>query len=101
MTGAFAPSDESSARRSRNERQPNIAMGGDLSTELALPRDFEAVAELVREEDLDETARARQRPGRVARADRASTSGPGFTHVALHNVGEEQAEFIEFARQLL
>ena len=25
----------------------------------------------------------------------------GFTHVALHNVAEEQSDFIEFAAQLL
>src|SRR4051812_10580093 len=52
VAGVFV-SDRSEARRIAKERQPNTAMGGDLSTELALPRDFEAVAELVREEDLE------------------------------------------------
>jgi G6PDH family F420-dependent oxidoreductase len=99
VTGAFAPSEDE-ARRIAKERQPNAAMGGDLSTELPLPRDFEAVAELVREEDLegsvvfgDDPARWR---GKIEEFDRA-----GFTHVALHNVGEDQKGFVEFAKQFL
>lgn len=74
------------------------ALGGDLSTELALPRDFEAAAELVREEDLEgslvfgkDPARWREKIDEFERA--------GFTHVALHHVGTEQREFIEFAKQ--
>jgi G6PDH family F420-dependent oxidoreductase len=99
VTGAFAPSEDE-ARRIAKERQPNAAMGGDLSTELPLPRDFEAVAELVREEDLegsvvfgDDPARWRRK---IEEFDRA-----GFTHVALHNVGEDQKGFVEFAKQFL
>jgi G6PDH family F420-dependent oxidoreductase len=99
VTGAFAPSEDE-ARRIAKERQPNAAMGGDLSTELPLPRDFEAVAELVREEDLegsvvfgDDPARWR---GKIEEFDSA-----GFTHVALHNVGEDQKGFVEFAKQFL
>jgi coenzyme F420-dependent glucose-6-phosphate dehydrogenase len=74
-------------------------MGGALSTELALPRDFESVAELVREEDLegplvlgDDPAMWRERIDEYERA--------GFTHVCLHDVSEHQSEFIEFAKQL-
>jgi len=99
VAGAFAASEEE-ARRIAKERQPNSAMGGDLSTELALPRDFEAVAELVREEDLegsivfgDDPASWREKIDEFQRA--------GFTHVALHNVGEDQQGFIEFAKQFL
>jgi hypothetical protein len=75
-------------------------MGGDLSTELALPRDFEAVAELVREEDLegslvfgDDPGQWREKIGEFERA--------GFTHIALHNVGVEQRDFIAFAKQFI
>jgi G6PDH family F420-dependent oxidoreductase len=97
VTGAFAPS-EAAARAIARERSPNSAMGGDLSTELALPRDFEAAAELVREDDLDSLVLGND-PGRwrehIAQFDEA-----GFTHVALHDVSQSQAEFIEFARQL-
>jgi coenzyme F420-dependent glucose-6-phosphate dehydrogenase len=82
------------------ERSPNTAMGGALSTELQLPRDFEAVAELVRDEDLegslvlgDDPARWREQIDAFERA--------GFTHVALHHVGVEQRDFIEFAKQFV
>jgi G6PDH family F420-dependent oxidoreductase len=99
VTGAFAP-DVAAARKIAKERQPNIAIGGDISTELELPRDFEAVAELVREEDLapalvlgDDPADWQERLDEYERA--------GFTHVALHNVGVEQREFIEFAKQFV
>ena len=99
VTGAYAPSDLS-AKAIAKERQPNAAMGGDLSTELELPRDFEAVAELVRDEDMegavvlgpDSTAWREQ----IDEYERA-----GFTHVALHHVGEDQRDFIEFAAQFL
>jgi coenzyme F420-dependent glucose-6-phosphate dehydrogenase len=97
VAGAFA-SSEAEARKLAKERQPNSALGGDLSTELALPRDFEAVAELVREEDLegslvfgDDPAAWREKIDEFERA--------GFTHVALHHVGVDQREFIEFAKQ--
>jgi coenzyme F420-dependent glucose-6-phosphate dehydrogenase len=97
VTGCFAP-DVATARKVAKERSPNTAMGGSLSQELALPRDFEAVADLVREEDLegalalggDPTA-WREKIDEYARA--------GFTHVCLHDVGEDQRGFIEFARQ--
>ena len=98
MTGAFA-SSEDAARKIAKERQPNVAMGGDLSTELALPRDFEAVAELVHEDDLDslvlgnDPARWREQIEEFERA--------GFTHVALHDVSEDQQGFIEFAKQFV
>ena len=99
VAGAFART-EGEARKLAKERQPNTAMGGDLSTELALPRDFEAVAELVREEDLEgslvfgnDPAKWREKIDEFERA--------GFTHVALHHVGIEQRDFIEFAKQFV
>jgi G6PDH family F420-dependent oxidoreductase len=97
VTGAFAPS-EAEARTIARERSPNSAMGGDLSTELALPRDFEAVTELVREEDLDLLVLGND-PGRW-REQLSLYESAGFTHVALHDVSQSQAAFIEFARQL-
>jgi G6PDH family F420-dependent oxidoreductase len=99
VAGAFA-SSEDEARKIAKERQPNSAMSGDLSTELALPRDFEAVAELVREEDLEGSLVFGNDPGRwrekIDEFERA-----GFTHVALHDVSVEQRDFIEFAKQFL
>jgi coenzyme F420-dependent glucose-6-phosphate dehydrogenase len=99
LAGAFA-SNEDDARKIAKERQPNSAMGGDLSTELALPRDFEAVAELVREEDLEGSTIFGDDPG-LWREKIDAYEQAGFTHVALHNVSEDQKGFIDFAKQFV
>jgi G6PDH family F420-dependent oxidoreductase len=99
VTGCFASSPEQ-AKKIAKERQPNVALGGSLSQELALPRDFEAAAQTVREEDLEESLVLGNDPGewraKIDEFDRA-----GFTHVALHDVSEDQGGFIGFARQFL
>ncbi|HZP73427.1 MAG TPA: TIGR03557 family F420-dependent LLM class oxidoreductase [Gaiellaceae bacterium] len=99
VTGCFA-SDPAKALEIALERQPNVAIGGDASTELALPRDFEALAELVRPDDLRDELALGDDPAawreKIDAFDKA-----GFTHVALHNVAEEQTGFIEFARDLI
>jgi coenzyme F420-dependent glucose-6-phosphate dehydrogenase len=99
VTGAFAP-DEATALKVAKERQPNTAMGGALSQELALPRDFEAVAELVREEDL-EGSLALGRDLTTWREQLDEYERAGFTHVCLHDVSTNQREFIDFAKGLL
>ena len=75
-------------------------MGGTISQDLPLPRDFEAVAELVREEDLAGSLALGRDPAawqeRIAQFETL-----GFTHLCLHDVSEDQAGFIEFARQFL
>jgi len=98
ITGAFAP-DVETARRIGKERAPNTAMGGSLSQELALPRDFEAAAELVREDDVAESLVLGSDPD-AWRAKIEEYERAGFTHVCLHNVAQEQRDFIEFARGL-
>ena len=70
--------------------------GGALSQELPLPRDFEAVAELVREDDLE---------GALVLGDDAGAwrehveqyEAAGFTHVCLHDASKDQRAFIDFA----
>ncbi len=98
VTGCYASEDD--AKRIALERSPNSAMGGSVSQELALPRDFEAVAELVREDDLTGSMALGRDAGvwreRIARFERL-----GFTHVCLHDVSEEQEGFIDFAAQLV
>jgi hypothetical protein len=75
-------------------------MGGSVSQELALPRDFEAVAELVREDDLEGALVLGNDPTewreKIDEFERA-----GFTHVSLHDVGTNQREFIDFAKQFV
>jgi coenzyme F420-dependent glucose-6-phosphate dehydrogenase len=99
VAGAFV-ADENEAKKIAKERQPNTGMGGDLSTELALPRDFEAVAELVRPEDLEDSLVLGTDAGKW-RAKIDEFADAGFTHVSLHNVAKDQGEFIEFAKELI
>jgi G6PDH family F420-dependent oxidoreductase len=98
VTGSFAPSAEE-AMKIALKRQPNPAMGGEIATELSLPRDFEEVAELVGPDDLKDLLALGDDPG-VWREKIEEYEQAGFTHVALHNVAENQEEFIEFARRL-
>ena len=99
VTGAYA-ADKTAALKIAKERQPNIAIGGDVSTALELPRDFEALAELVRHEDLERALVLGDDPG-IWRAQLEEYERAGFTHVALHDVALDQLEFIEFAKQLI
>jgi coenzyme F420-dependent glucose-6-phosphate dehydrogenase len=99
VTGAFAP-DASTAKKIAKERSPNSAMGGDLSTEIELPRDFQSVAELVREEDM-ESALVLGNDPTAWREKLDEYERAGFTHVTLHSVSADQAEFIDFAKGLL
>jgi coenzyme F420-dependent glucose-6-phosphate dehydrogenase len=99
VAGAFA-STKDEALAIAKERQPNTAMGGELSTELALPRDFEAVAELVRDEDFEGQLVLGNDPG-AWREQLDKYRDAGFTHVALHHVGREQRDFVKFATQFL
>jgi coenzyme F420-dependent glucose-6-phosphate dehydrogenase len=99
VAGAFTSSRED-ALKIAHERQPNTAMGGELSTELELPRDFESVAELVRDEDFEGSLVLGNDAG-AWREQIDKYRDAGFTHVALHNVAEEQRDFIEFAAQFI
>jgi coenzyme F420-dependent glucose-6-phosphate dehydrogenase len=99
VAGAFA-SSRREALEIAKDRQPNTALGGDLSTELALPRDFEAAAKLIRDEDLEGQIVLGDDPAEW-RKHLDQFESAGFTHVAVHNVGVEQRDFIEFAKRLL
>jgi len=99
VTGAFASSVED-ARRIALARQPNTAIGGTISQDLSLPRDFETVAELVREDDFDGDLSLGNDPG-AWREGIERFAALGFTHLCLHDVSEDQAGFIEFARQFV
>jgi len=98
VTGCFA--SEEDARRIALERSPNSAIGGTISQDLALPRDFEAVAELVRADDLAGSMSLGRDPG-VWRDGIARFEQLGFTHLCLHDVSEDQEAFIEFAKQFV
>jgi coenzyme F420-dependent glucose-6-phosphate dehydrogenase len=99
VAGAFAAS-EGAARKIALTRSPNSALTGDLGTELALPRDFEAATALVREEDLDGSIVFGNDAG-VWREQIEKYERAGFTHVCLHDVSEDQTAFIEFAKHFV
>jgi coenzyme F420-dependent glucose-6-phosphate dehydrogenase len=99
VTGCFEQTLED-AKRVAKVRSPNSAIGGAVSQELALPRDFEAVAELVREDDLEGSLSLGRDPA-AWRAGIDKFERLGFTHLCLHDVSEHQPEFIEFARQFI
>jgi coenzyme F420-dependent glucose-6-phosphate dehydrogenase len=99
VAGAFAASKEAALKIAK-ERQPNPALRGEASVELPLPRDFEALAQLVRDEDLEQVLVLGDDPG-AWREKIDEYRDAGFTHLALHNVAEDQSDFIEFAAQFL
>lgn len=99
VTGCFAASKED-ALRIALERQPNTAIGGTISQDLPLPRDFETVAELVRADDLEGAMSLGNDPA-VWREGIEQFEEVGFTHLCLHDVSEDQAGFIEFAKEFV
>jgi coenzyme F420-dependent glucose-6-phosphate dehydrogenase len=97
VTGVYAPS-EATAKLVGLERQPNAAMSGSISQDLALPRDFETVAQLVRPDDLEGALALGGDPSAWAEhVDEYERSG--FTHVCLHDASTDQEAFIEFAKE--
>lgn len=87
--------DEAQARKRAHEIWPNAAMSGSLGQELATTEDYEAVAQLVREEDVAESVVCGPDPERHLEAIREYEQA-GFTHVFVHQVGLEQEPFLRF-----
>ena len=84
--------------RSSGSRTPRSA--ARISQDLPLPRDFEAVAELVRPDDLEGSMSSGNDPA-AWRQGIEQFERLGFTHLCLHDVSEDQAGFVEFAEQFL
>ena len=92
--------DAKAALKRAHEEWPNTALQGSLSQELATPSDFEAAAPMVREEDVAEQTPHGPDPGPYL--EQIEKFGDaGFTHVYIHHIGENQDEFLEFARREL
>jgi coenzyme F420-dependent glucose-6-phosphate dehydrogenase len=77
------------------------ALSGDVSWELARPTDFEAATRFVRPEDMHESLFISHEP--AAHVERLQALVDlGFETIVLHNVGRNQAAFIEtFAEKVL
>ncbi len=92
--------DRDEALETAHEVWPNGALKGPLGQDLREPGDFEAAVAMVRPEDIAETTPLGPDPEPWLEQIRAFEQA-GFTHVYLHQVGPDQAGFIEFARREL
>jgi G6PDH family F420-dependent oxidoreductase len=87
--------NEATARRTAREQWPTSAMDSNLSWELPLPEHFEAVAELVTEDQVAESIVCGPDPARHLAAIRKYAAA-GYDHVCIHQVGKDQKGFFEF-----
>jgi coenzyme F420-dependent glucose-6-phosphate dehydrogenase len=93
--------DEKAGIERATKLWPNLALKGPLGQDLATPADFEAAAAMVDEEDVAETTPAGPDPAPYLEQIRKYADA-GFTHVYIHQIGDNQDEFCEFAaRELL
>jgi G6PDH family F420-dependent oxidoreductase len=89
--------DESKARQTATEWWPIQAMDGSLAWELPLPAHFEAAAELVTEDAVAESMVCGPDPKRHLEALHEYADA-GYDHVCVHQVGPDQAGFMQFYR---
>jgi probable non-F420 flavinoid oxidoreductase len=89
------------ALRQAHEQWRFNVLGGDVSWELARPEDFEQATRFVRPEDLHDSLFISHEA--AAHIERLSALAElGFDAIVLHNVGRNQAEFIDaFADRVL
>ena len=94
LTVCWAAS-EAEARRTALEWWPNAALKGTLGQELPLPSHFEQAAAMVDEESIAETIVCGPDPDAHLAGIREFLDA-GFDHVYVHQVGPDQAGFIDF-----
>jgi coenzyme F420-dependent glucose-6-phosphate dehydrogenase len=82
------------------ELWPNMGLKGSLSQELPTPSDFEGAAQMVAEEDMTESTPHGPDPEPYLKMI-GDYADAGFTHVYIHQIGENQAEWADFAAKEL
>jgi coenzyme F420-dependent glucose-6-phosphate dehydrogenase len=92
--------DEQAALKRATELWPNTALKGSLGQELARPSDFEGAAQMVEESDVAETTPHGPDPTRYLEMIKQYDDA-GFTHVYIHQIGDNQEEFCQWAAQNL
>ncbi|HEY0442672.1 MAG TPA: TIGR03557 family F420-dependent LLM class oxidoreductase [Candidatus Limnocylindrales bacterium] len=93
--------DEAAARRTAHEWWANAAIRGAASQELPSPKHFEQLAQSVTEDQVAESIVCGPDPKPYLDQIRSYLDA-GFDHVYFHQVGPDQAGFIDFAaRELL
>jgi len=93
LTVCWAKSAEE-ARRTAHEWWPNAGLEGPLSQELPLPSHFEEAAAMVTEDDVAETvACGPDLHEHLAKVEAFAEAG--FDHVYVHQIGPDQAGFLD------
>jgi G6PDH family F420-dependent oxidoreductase len=87
--------DERRARKTAHEIWALAGLSGPLFTELRTPSYFEAAFEMVTEDEVAEAVTCGPDPRRHLEAIEKAVRG-GYTHVCIHQIGPEQAGFLEF-----
>jgi coenzyme F420-dependent glucose-6-phosphate dehydrogenase len=87
--------DERKARKTAHELWPNLALKGELSRELARPKDFEDAAAMVSPDDVAETVPCGPDADRHREAIKEYEDA-GFDHVFVHQIGPDQEAFFRF-----
>jgi coenzyme F420-dependent glucose-6-phosphate dehydrogenase len=94
LTVCYAETEEE-AKRTALEIWPNGGMSGPIGQELAIPSHYEAVAELLDEDQVAETVICGPDPERHLEAIREYEQA-GYDHVWVHQVGRDQESFFRF-----
>ena len=93
--------DEEAGHERAHELWPNLALAGSGGQELPAPRDFEESAANVTVADVAASTPAGPDPAPYLELI-GKYADAGFTHVYVHQIGDNQEEFAEFAaRELL
>lgn len=90
--------DEADARRTAYEIWPTAGMTGELTQELRTPAHFAQAAKMVTEDDIAEKVICGPDPERHLAALNKFVAA-GFDHVYVHQIGPDQAGFINFYRR--
>ena len=86
---------EAEARKTATQWWPNVVMGGQLGQDLALPSHYEAVAELVSEDDVAQVVACGPDPDRHIELI-SKYLDAGFDQITVHQIGPDQAGFLSF-----
>jgi G6PDH family F420-dependent oxidoreductase len=92
--------DEEAGHERAHKLWPNLALAGSGGQELPAPRDFEESAANVTVADVAESTPAGPDPEPYLELI-GSYEDAGFTHVYVHQIGDNQEEFSEFAAREL
>jgi coenzyme F420-dependent glucose-6-phosphate dehydrogenase len=87
--------DEEKAKHLAADLWPNLALKGELSRELARPKDFEDAAAMVSPDDVAETVPCGPDADRHREAIKAYEAA-GYDHVFVHQIGPDQEAFFRF-----